>query len=126
MKTLLFNPQKCFPPTKGAHCFDGLTLTPGASQWAEDDLETLLNHPDFARYDAWGAVEILGETAEIVPSEETTGLADLSGMNGDDAEKLIEATHDTDALKAWLEKETRRTVRQFIQRRLTAIAKGEE
>jgi hypothetical protein len=126
MKTLLFNPQKCFPPTKGAHCFDGLTLTPGASQWAEDDLETLLNHPDFARYDAWGAVEILGETAEIVEPKDTTGLADLSGMGQDDIEKLLELTHDVETLKAWLEKETRRPVRSLINRRLTAIAKGEE
>lgn len=126
MKTLLFNPQKCFPPTKGAHCFDGLILTPGASQWAEDDLETLLNHPDFARYDAWGAVEILGETAEIVEPKDTTGLADLSGMGQDDIEKLLELTHDVETLKAWLEKETRRPVRSLINRRLTAIAKGEE
>lgn len=124
--TVLFSPQKCFPPANAAHFFDSIKLVPGSSnQFTPEQLTTLTEHPDYPRYKAWGAIEILGATPQTIEKPATVG-GDLSALSPEDAEKAIEGSHDVATLNAWYAAETRRLVRQQIQRRIKTIESGQE
>lgn len=123
--TVLFKPQNCYPPSSNAHYFDGLKLIPGSgNHLTAEQVTTLLAHPDYPRYRDWGAIEVLGETAATIPTEPAP--KSITNLSADDAEKAIEGCFEVATLREWYEAETRRPVRQQIQRRIKAIESGEE
>lgn len=125
MPKIILRPDKCFPPRNSAICFDTLTLKPGSNLDISDEaVEKLRSHPDFAQYERWGAIEIISPKAEINPSLKQP--SELGNMSADEAVALIEECHDLAKLSAWLQHETRITVRRAIQRRITAIKGGKE
>ncbi len=123
MKTIIFRPHKCYPPSNAAHYFDSLRLEPGSKQYSENDVAQLLAHPDYPRYQAWDAIEILEPKVEIQTEQPSSGLSIYSA---DQAEKVIQSCHDLATLQGWLKDEKRTTVRQTINRRIAAIKRGEE
>jgi hypothetical protein len=128
MKTLIFYPTRCVPPASqiSQHSFDGVILKAGNNDLSEEEAEKLLNHPDFERYQTWGAIELIGETSEVIDPAANTEKVSLANYSVEDAEKIIEQTHDAELLAVWLVTETRKTLRQAINRRITTIKGGNE
>ncbi|MCC5636317.1 hypothetical protein LC593_10695 [Nostoc sp. CHAB 5844] len=125
MATIILRPEKSFPPRNGPVCFDTLTLKPGSNLNVSDEaVEGLRSHPDFPQYERWGAIEIISPKTEINPN--TPQPSELSTMNVDEAEKVIEGCPDIAKLESWLTPESRITVRRAINRRITAIKGGNE
>ncbi|PHJ59591.1 hypothetical protein VF14_08955 [Nostoc linckia z18] len=125
MATIILRPEKSFPPRNGPVCFDSLTLRPGSNLNISDDIvEQLRSHPDFPQYERWGAIEIISPKTEINPNAPQP--SELSTMNVEEAEKVIENCADVAKLEAWLASESRVTVRRAINRRIAAIKGGNE
>lgn len=125
MSTVIFRPDKCYPPRKAAIWFDSLCLKPGTNlNTSEAQVAKLRSHPDFPKYENWGAIEIVG--AKSVVDLEEKPVSPLSTMNVDQAEKTIENCHEVTQLEAWLVNESRVTVRRAINRRITEIKGGNE
>jgi hypothetical protein len=125
MPAILFRPQKCYPPSTASHFFNTLELRPGTNLVSEAELTTLETHPDFSRYLGWGAVEVVAEpqmTIDLAAPQAT----DITNFSIETVEPVIEETPDLPTLEAWLDKETRKPVRQLLQRRITALKKGLE
>lgn len=117
-------PYKCFPPRAGATCFDLIMLRPGTNHLESSEIEALKAHTDYPQYEKWGAIEILGAKPKINPKEQVP--SELSKLNVDEAEKLIENCHDAAKLESWLTNESRVTLRQAINRRVGQIKSGNE
>lgn len=130
MTTVLFAPSKCLPPRRGAVNLDGIKLAPGApTHLSEDELAKLKAHPSFARYEKWGAVQILG-TESTKPPTDTSKLENLStfDIKGGDGEKgaedIVAATTDVALLNKWLKAETRTTLKKIISDRVKELGGG--
>lgn len=125
MTTVIFRPEKCYPPRKAAIWFDALMLRPGSNLNLSDfQVGKLRSHPDFPKYQEWGAIEIVEPKTEIDLEEKPKSL--LSTMNVDNAIKTIEGCHDIAQLEAWLVNEARVTIRRAINIRITEIRGGNE
>jgi hypothetical protein len=137
MATVIFQPQKAFPPRSSAVTFSrskhglkggeefSLTLKPGANtDFSEANITQLQSHPDFPQYEKWGAIEIVGEKkivdlAAPQPSE-------LGTLNEDEAIAVIENCHDAAQLTLWLKLEQRVNIRRTLNTRINNIKKGKE
>lgn len=130
MTLIKFHPQKCFPPLNRSLMFDRVELIPGTNtQLSENQIQNLLSHPDLPRYQKLGAIEVIESLPESVANlapEEAASATDLSGYDDDQTLKIIEGTHELSVLEGWLKSEKRRSVRQQLNRRITAIKEGRE
>lgn len=125
MSTVVFRPEKCYPPRKSAIWFDSLMLRPGSNlNFSDQQVAKLRSHPDFSKYEQWGAIEIVEPKAEVDLEEKPKSL--LSTMNVDNAIKTIEGCHDVGQLESWLVNEARVTIRRAINTRITEIKGGNE
>lgn len=119
-----YKPGRCSPPRGPSSqlLFDNITLQAGPRNYlSDDDLSRLMDHPDFARYEAIGAIEIQG-AAEAVPTTPGNEYpANLSTLKTEAAEDLINATDDLEVLRTWFDAETRKGVREILSRRMREI-----
>lgn len=124
MPEVLFYPQRCYPPSNATHMFDRLGLAPGRNVLSETQIAQLKSHPSYPRYETWKAIDFIGEAPQTIELEGST--PSLSGMSVEDAEKLVELSHDVSELEGWLKLESRVTLRRAINKRITAIKGGNE
>lgn len=129
MTTVYYYPQKESPPRLGALVLDSIQLIPGANSFSQGELEKLLAHPDYSKYE--GKAIAVEESPSPEPSPEAddySALADLSGFNieGDEsqvgAEDIVAEATDLDLLDKWLKAESRKTLQAIIQDRMEALA----
>jgi hypothetical protein len=124
--TVIFRPKNCNPELgpKTKIWFDNIMLSPGARNLLSDsELETLISHPDFPRYENWKAIEVKGEAVEVL--ESAPGAADypasLAEYSVDEAEDIVNEVDDPEVLRAWFEQETRVTLRKILARQIEEI-----
>jgi hypothetical protein len=135
MTTVIFKPQKLFPPRNSAITFSqskhgsinedfSLTLKAGANiGFSDTEISQLRSHPDFPQYEQWGALEIVEAktTVDSLPPK-----SELSSLSEDNAIAVIENTSDAKQLAEWLKSEQRVNIRRTINTRITNIKKGKE
>lgn len=125
---VVYKPTACFPP-KGVASevfFDSLCLKAGAKNYLTDDeLERLISHDDYPRYEAWGAIEVIQpeqEAPELAPAPgQPIYPANLSGISVEKAEDIVNGCDDVVVLRAWFDAETRKTLREILTRRIEEI-----
>lgn len=135
MTTVIFKPQKTFPPRnsnitfsrskhgKGGEDFS-LTLKPGANTgFSDTEISQLRSHPDFPQYEQWGALEIVEAKATVDLSPQ---LSEIALLSEDKAISVIENTSDAAQLAEWLKLEQRLNIRRSINTRIANIKKGKE
>lgn len=125
---VVYKPSKCYPPqTATAELwFDTIALKAGPKNFLDDQqLQALVDHPDYPRYRAWDAIEIMApETpAPELPAIDgkTTYPSNLSGLSVDKAEHIVNACDDLIVLRTWFDAETRKTLREILTRRISEI-----
>jgi hypothetical protein len=124
---VIYKPQNCYPPqAPGTRVgFDRLRLKSGINHLSDVDFAKLKSHPAYQGYVDRKALVVQEpkEEVEVVPLSETP--ANLSAYNVDEAEDIIDNTHDLDVLKRWLSGETRVTTRRDLNQRIKDIEGGE-
>lgn len=127
-----FYPRRCIPESKVAHWFDGLELEPGINYLSDEQLDQLTKHPDYPRYDSFGAIAIqkpnsnnpTPQTSPTPAPDQKDNPPNLNNYGPDDAKKLINDQTDPSVLESWLQLEQRKNVRSAIQERLAALPKA--
>lgn len=118
MPIVIYKPQNCFPPKSELSRigFDRLFLKPGTNHLSDSSLSALKAHPDFQSYADRKALVVKEGESETIPLTDTP--ANLSAYNVDDAEQIIDDTHDVAVLKAWLKAEPRKMTRADLTQRI--------
>lgn len=124
---VIFKPGNCYPPLNPqvGIGFDRLRLKPGANHISDEQFNALTSHPSYLSYVERKALIVHHAEKEVqaVPLSETP--ANLAGYNVDDAEDIIDNTHDIDVLKRWLNDEPRKTARTALNQRIKDLQGGE-
>ena len=135
MTTVIFKPQKIYPPRNSAITFSrskhgksgedfSLTLKPGANTgFSDTEITQLRSHPDFPQYEQWGALEIVEAKPTVDLSVQSSEIALL---DEDKAISIIENTNNVQQLAEWLKLEQRVNIRRTLNTRITNIKKGKE
>lgn len=125
---VVYKPSKCYPPQAATAevWFDSIILKAGSGNFLNDgQLEQLMDHPDFVRYDTWGAIEVVTPDTPApdlpVVQGQPTYPANLSGISVEKAEDIVNACDDVAVLRAWFDAETRKTLREILTRRIQEI-----
>lgn len=125
---VVYKPSKCYPPQAATAevWFDNVILRPGAGNFLNDSqLDTLISHPDFPRYEAWDALEVVTPDTPAPELPTVAGAAtypaSLGGISVDKAEDIVNACDDVAVLRAWFDAETRKTLREILTRRISEI-----
>ena len=125
---IVYKPSKTYPPQAATAevWFDNLVLKPGSRNFLSDSqLAELQAHPDYARYQGWGAIEVISPelaTPELPITDRGTAYpSNLSGISVEKAEDIVNACDDLAVLRAWFDAETRKTLREILTRRIEEI-----
>ncbi|MDV3002939.1 MAG: hypothetical protein N5P05_004594 [Chroococcopsis gigantea SAG 12.99] len=54
----IYKPDRETPARKGSRLFDLIELAPGRNRLSPAEITTLKAHPDYPRFEEWGAIEI--------------------------------------------------------------------
>lgn len=125
-KIVVFRPENCSPPraAKATLNLDAypwrIIFSPGNNSVSDENIAKLQEHLDFGRYQTLGALTIK-DAVETVASDSTTAPDNLSHLNTDEAEDLIDETSNVELLQKWLKAETRKTTRADLDRRIAAL-----
>ena len=121
---VIYKPKNCVPQRLGNIIFDSVELKPGANMLTDKDYGRLSKHPDFEKYKTLKALVVQEPKEEVEPVPLTSIPQNLSGYNVEEAEDIIDNTHDVDVLQRWLTAETRKTTRTDLERRIKDIQEG--
>lgn len=125
MTLLIFEPTKTFPPRKGEVLFDRVPVKPGTNNFADEEWDSLSNHPDLQQYIEWGAIKVISSPAPEDKIPDAPVDIELSRLSADDAGEIIASTWDVTQLKQWLKLESRKGVVNQINRRVSELQRGE-
>lgn len=127
MPIVIYKPRNTYPPQgEGTRVgFDRLILKAGVNHLSDEVFATLKRHPDFASYVERKALVVQESTTKVDPVPLTEIPKNLTGYNVEEAEEIIDETHDIDVLKAWLQGESRKTTRNDINQRIKQLEGGE-
>ena len=131
MKLIELKPTELVIQTKtGTLSFDHVMVLPGVNhQLSQEQVEKLLQHPDFSRFIGKGinVIEADPETQpELVKPDANGELGDLSAFPVTKTDDIINGTYAIAILERWLLSEQRATVRRQLSARITAIKGGRE
>jgi len=118
---IIYRPERENPERRGSRVIDGLTLDPGTNTVDDDLVKAVADTDTYKQLLEWGAVSVHQPTETVAPVSST---AELGGLNIESAQEVIEATNDVPTLEGWLKVETRKTVINAINRRITEIKEG--
>lgn len=130
-KIVVYRPEGCRPPRASNSVLKidaypwRLSLNPGNNLVSDEDAQKLENHSDFDKYQGWGALTIKDGPKEPSASDSTTAPDNLSHLNTDEAQDLIDKTDNVDLLRKWLAAESRKTTRGDLERRIKALTEAE-
>lgn len=120
MPIVIYKPANTYPQqAEGSQVgFDRLRLKTGVNHLTDAQFAALSKHPDYPAYVARKALVVQEEKDEVAVIPLTDIPANLSGYNTQEADEIIDNTHDVDILKRWLKDETRSTTRRDLTRRI--------
>jgi hypothetical protein len=121
---VIFKPENCYPPRRAGIQLDQIVLTPGVNHLSPEQTARLRAHPTFGQYQARNAIVVQEPVSEVTPIPLSDVPSNLSGYNVEQAEEIIDQTHDVDVLQRWLSGETRKTARTVIERRIDNLKGG--
>ncbi|HEY9737479.1 MAG TPA: hypothetical protein V6D06_14395 [Trichocoleus sp.] len=126
--TVIFKPSRTVPPMgrNARLSFDGLTLRAGPKNFlGPADIAKLTKHPDFARYAVLGAIEIVESGAAIAAVPGKPAYPEkLDKLNVEQAEDMINACDELEVLRRWLGVETRKGLREILNRRIAEVQRS--
>lgn len=97
-------------------------VRPGAWDYPDADVAVLQAHPDWAKYEGWGAVQLIEALEEVETSPSGDSLAALSV---DDALLIVDNSSSLEDLERWKGEEKRKTLLNAIAKRIKQIQDGE-
>jgi hypothetical protein len=118
---LHFDPRQQRPPRQAAQGIDGVMLQPGRNVLPPEEIAILEASPYYQELVSSGAI-VVQESEQSRPRQPTGGVPG----NATQARATVANEYDEYLLRAWLEDETRTTVRVAIEQRIATLTQGGE